>query len=129
MVGLELADFLSERGRFVTVLEEGGCFATQMAIPRRWRVLYVLRERGVSLLTDVKVKEIMGDAVEFITNGDELKTVEADTVILATGTVPDQDLFDKVKALCPEVHLLGDCNKIGYIKGSLADAVNVATAI
>ena len=66
LVGLELADFFSERNRSVTVLE-GGAMAPQMAIPRRWRVLHHLRERGVSLLGNVEVMEILADGVAFTT--------------------------------------------------------------
>jgi hypothetical protein len=57
------------------------------------------------------------------------KTVDADAVILAIGTVPDHDLFDKVKPLCPEVHLLGDCSEIGYIQGAMADGARIGRDI
>jgi len=126
LVGLELADFFSERGRSVTILEESDAIAAQMAIPRRWRVLYFLRERGVSLIKDVKVKEIMEHGVTYVTKEEDEKTVEADSVILAIGTVPDQDLFEKVKSFCPEVHLIGDCSEIGYIQGAMADGARIA---
>ena len=39
LVGIELAEFLAERGRRVSVLEEGRVMAAQMAHPRRWRGL------------------------------------------------------------------------------------------
>ena len=60
LVGLELAEFLVERGRRVTVIEEGAFLAPEMAIPRRWRTLHVLRERGVELL--VKTRLVAFDA-------------------------------------------------------------------
>ena len=37
LVGLELAVFLAERGRHVTVVEEGAQLGVPMALPRRWR--------------------------------------------------------------------------------------------
>jgi NADPH-dependent 2,4-dienoyl-CoA reductase/sulfur reductase-like enzyme len=128
LVGLELADFFSERGRIVTVLESGA-MAPQMAIPRRWRVLHQLRERGVSLLGNVDVKEILANGVAFTTRKGEEQTVESDAVILAVGTVPDHDLLDKVKAHCPEVHLLGDCREVGYIQGAMADGARIGRDI
>ncbi len=129
LVGLELADFFSERGRNVTVLEQGSAFAPQMAIPRRWRVLHHLRERGVSLLGDVEVEEIPEHGVAYVTKEGDKKTIEADAVVLAIGTVPDQGLFEKAKALCPEVHLLGDCSEIGYIQGAMADGARIGREI
>ncbi|MBW1828937.1 MAG: FAD-dependent oxidoreductase, partial [Deltaproteobacteria bacterium] len=129
LVGVELAEFLVERGRRVTVLEESDSIAAQMAIPRRWRVLYHLRERGVSLLSGVTVQEILEDRVAYETKKGDMETVEADSVILASGTVPDQDLFETVSALCPDVRLLGDCNVVAYIEGAMADGARAGNAI
>ncbi|MCP4694101.1 MAG: FAD-dependent oxidoreductase [Desulfobacterales bacterium] len=129
LVGIELAEFLVERGRSVSVLEGSGSMAAQMAIPRRWRVLHNLREHGVSLLAGVEVKEILEDGVVFVSKKGDTRTVEADSVILAMGTVPDQDLLENVKAVCPEVRLIGDCNEIAYIKGALADGARMGTKI
>ncbi len=129
LVGVELAEFLVERGRRVTVLEESGSIAAQMAIPRRWRVLHHLRERGVSLLSGVAVQEILEDRVAYVTKKGDMETVEADSVILASGTVPDQDLFETVSALCPDVRLLGDCNEVAYIEGAMADGARAGNTI
>ena len=54
LVGAELAEFLVERGRQVVVLEEGPVMATEMAHPRRWRVLHDLRKAGVRLVTGTR---------------------------------------------------------------------------
>src|SRR5262249_60905401 len=58
LVGAELAEFLAERGREVSVLEEGPVIAREMAHPRRWRVLHELREAGVRLHTRARVLAI-----------------------------------------------------------------------
>jgi 2,4-dienoyl-CoA reductase (NADPH2) len=129
LVGLELADFFSERGRAVTVVEESDAIAPQMSIPRRWRVLHHLRERGVSFSAGVEIKEILEQGVAFVTKEGDRKTAEADSVILAIGTVPDQDLFEKAKDLCPEIHLIGDCNEIGYIQGAMADGARIGRSV
>jgi pyruvate/2-oxoglutarate dehydrogenase complex dihydrolipoamide dehydrogenase (E3) component len=51
LVGLELAEFLVDRGRQVTVLEEGPSLGRELSIVRRWRVLDGLRQHGAELLT------------------------------------------------------------------------------
>ncbi len=129
IVGVELAEFFVDRGRSVTVLEEKDYFASEMAIPRRWRVLHLLRERGVSLIGSVKVKEILEKEVAFVTGEGDERTIKADSVILAVGTVPNQDLFERVKPLVSEVYLLGDSKELGYIEGALADGVRIGKAI
>ena len=129
IVGLELAEFLVDRGRTVTVLEEKPFFAPQMAIPRRWRVLHHLRESGVSLIGGIHVKEITEQFVAFVTPDGTRKTVEADAVILAAGTVPNKDLSEDKKGLGIEFHLIGDCNEIGYIQGAMADGARIGNSI
>ena len=62
LVGAELAEFLMERDRKVTVLEEGDKLALEMAHPRRWRVLGDLRDHGVALVTGARDIEIGADA-------------------------------------------------------------------
>ncbi len=65
LVGVELAEFLCERGREVCILEEGKTLAVEMALPRRWRALHGLREHGVALLTGVRVEEITDEGVVY----------------------------------------------------------------
>ena len=95
LVGVELAEFLADRGRDVMVLEEGPILATEMAHPRRWRVLFDLREAGVTLLTGTRVLEIGESTVRIESTGatpeapPSVSEISADTVLLATGLEPE----------------------------------------
>lgn len=129
LVGVELAEFLSERGRQVSVLEETSTLAAAMALPRRWRALYDLRERGVQLFTGATVVEIHDDRVVYTRQSGDRKTVMADSVIIAVGVHENRGLADALVGLGAEIHLLGDCNGVGYIEGALRDATRIARAI
>jgi 2,4-dienoyl-CoA reductase (NADPH2) len=129
LVGVELAEFLCERGREVCILEEGNTLAVEMALPRRWRALHGLREHGVALRTGVRVEEITEDGVVY-TAGDGARTSAlADTVILATGAGENRSLAEALEGLGAEVHLLGDCRGVGYIEGAIMDAARIARTI
>lgn len=128
LVGIELAEFLNERGREVTVLEEGSTLGKEMALPRRWRALYTLREHGVALLTDTQVEAIADAGVVYVHNGAR-QTAPADSVILAAGTQDNRSLAESLSSLGTEVHLLGDCKGVGYIEGAIMDGARVARAI
>jgi 2,4-dienoyl-CoA reductase (NADPH2) len=128
-VGVELAEFLVERGREVVVLEESKSFAAEMAPPRRWRVLDGLRERGVRLLAGVQVEAIEDRGVVLAGGDGESRVVEADSVILATGVQANTELSEAIASLGLEVHALGDCSGVGYIQGAMQDAACVARAI
>jgi NADPH-dependent 2,4-dienoyl-CoA reductase/sulfur reductase-like enzyme len=128
LVGIELAEFLSERGREVTVLEESSTLGTSMALPRRWRALYTLREHGVTLLTDVRVDAITDAGVLYTKDGAQ-QTAPADSVILAAGVQENRSLADSLDGLGAEVQLLGDCKGVGYIEGAIMDGARAALAI
>lgn len=128
LVGLELAEFLSERGREVTVLEEGRTLGTEMALPRRWRALDTLRQHGVQLITAAQVDAITDAAVLYTKDGAQ-QSAAADSVILAAGVQENRALADSLAGLGAEVHLLGDCKGVGYIEGAIRDGARIARAI
>jgi len=131
LVGVELAEFLVERGREVVVLEEGPSLAAEMAPPRRWRVLSDLREHGAVLRTGVRTLAIEADAVvcTAISEPEARERVPADCVILAVGTEADARLADAIAARGREVHRLGDCDDVGYLQGAMESAARIARQI
>ncbi len=129
LVGIELAEFLSERDREVSVLAEKPTLATEMALPRRWRVLHGLREHGVTLLTDVSLVEINDQGVVYTGADGERATVEVDSVILAAGATENTALAESLAGLAPEVHTIGDCSGVGYIEGAILDGARIGREI
>lgn len=130
LVGLELAEFLSERGRTVTVLEEGEKFGLEMAHPRRWRVLDVLRRHDVSLVARARVRAIGAEAVEYERReGPDdlvLESAEADTVILAIGLASNPDVAAGLKAAGVPIREIGDVTGVGYLEGAIHDGFHAA---
>lgn len=129
LVGIELAEFFSERNREVTVLERGPKVATEMALPRRWRVLHELRARRVTMRTSVRVDEITETGVVYTPADGKRQTAPADTIVIATGATGNPDLAESLAGLAPKIHVLGDCGGVGYIEGALMDAARVARMI
>lgn len=126
LVGAEIADFLAERGREVVVLEEGPVLATEMAHPRRWRVLHELREAGVRLVTEANRIEIGTDAVRFRapeTPGGEPRedSAPADTVVIATGLHANDEAANALAAAGVPVVPVGDVTGVTYIEGAIHD--------
>jgi 2,4-dienoyl-CoA reductase-like NADH-dependent reductase (Old Yellow Enzyme family)/NADPH-dependent 2,4-dienoyl-CoA reductase/sulfur reductase-like enzyme len=120
LVGLELAEFLVDRGRQVTVLEEGPSLGRELSIVRRWRVLDSLRQHGAALLTQVTVSEIGSKAVNYSTADGETRSLPADSVVLAIGARPDDRLAKELESVKVPVITAGDGAAIGYIEGALA---------
>jgi len=112
----------------VTVIEQGPCFAPEMAIPRRWRTLHILREHDTELLTGARALGFTERGVEISSDGDE-RTVEADSILLASGVVPDGRLADALLGIDCEVHRIGDADAVGYIEGAILSGARIGRAL
>ncbi|SEJ52434.1 2,4-dienoyl-CoA reductase (NADPH2) [Pseudomonas linyingensis] len=119
LVGLELAEFLIERGREVCVLESGPSLGRELAIVRRWRVLHGIQQHGGQLLTGVQVSSIGRNKVSYVTAEGATVEVPADSVVLASGAEPDDSLARSLTASGLPVSRIGDCEQLGYIEGAI----------
>ena len=128
LVGVELAEFLAERKRRVTVLEESSNLGTEMAHPRRWRALHEARAQGVEFITDSELSEIDDSHVHFIT-GDERHSIAADNVIVASGVRPDPALAAQLESIGVDTHVIGDAAEVGYIEGAIRTGHDLAIRI
>lgn len=128
LVGLELAEFFVERDREVSVLHEGPVLGTEMAHPRRWRVLQDLRDHGAVLVPSATIVEIERSAVRYRVGDDEARAA-ADTVILTTGVAPDPAFADALRAEGIEPIVIGDVSGVGYIEGAIHDGFHAAITL
>lgn len=128
LVGLELAEFLADRGRQVTLLEEGQQLGVPMAMPRRWTAVRHAGEVGVTVHRHATVQRITPDAVEFRV-GTENHTTPADLVVMASGVSAAAPLADDLAGSGTDVRVVGDAGDVGYIEGAIHSAWKVATAL
>ena len=100
-----------------------------MALPRRWRALYTLREHGVQLVTGVTVEEITDAGVVYSQHG-ERQVAPADHVIIATGVSSGPRPRRRLSGCAAAIHLVGDCASAGYIRrGDRCGAAQIAGAL
>ncbi|MEC8999906.1 MAG: FAD-dependent oxidoreductase [Actinomycetota bacterium] len=133
LVGTELAEFFAERGRTVTVLEEGTHLAVEMAHPRRWRALHEARARGVEFRTSARLvaitpTEVVAAVPEANDGSDAEFRLPADAVLLAGGVGPDPSLAEDLGAALESdirVYVVGDAGEVGYIEGAIRSGHDV----
>jgi 2,4-dienoyl-CoA reductase (NADPH2) len=128
LVGLELAEYLIERGRKVTVLEPSGNLGAELSIVRRARVIHELREHGAVLITQAKIDRIGEKGVHYRID-DEEKTALGAQVIIAMGATANNALAEQISTAGYAVSQVGDCREVGYIEGAIRDARTVAQRI
>lgn len=129
LVGVELAEFLMERGRSVDVIEEGPKLGRGLTVVRRMRLLAELKEHGVGLHAGAREVRVTPDGVAFVDAGGETRTVAADHVIVARGARGDSTLADALRAAGLAVREIGDGTGVGYIEGAIRSAAEAAAEI
>ncbi|MEO0030304.1 MAG: hypothetical protein RIS94_62 [Pseudomonadota bacterium] len=129
LVGVELAEFLAERGRKVHVIDEAPRLGKGLLLVRRMRLLSELAEHGVGLHAGVSDIVIGKDAVTFTDATGAARSVPASNVIVARGAEGDLSLAEALTAAGFTVHSVGDANGVGYIEGAMRGASDAVRKI
>ncbi|OCC23426.1 NADH:flavin oxidoreductase [Croceicoccus estronivorus] len=129
LVGMELAEFLSERGRRVTVVDDATRLGAGLQIVRRWRVLDHLRHLGVTLAPGARNIAIADHAVQWTDSKGNSQTAKADHVIVAKGAMGDTTLADELREQGFSAHAIGDATGVGYIEGAMESAAELAVKL
>lgn len=125
-VGVEVAEFLAEKGRHVTIVEELKRVGSDLGLTIGITTLERLKKYKVELLTETVVKKIKGGSVFTVRDGNQV-LIEADTVVLALGAKPNaipKGIPEEI-----EFYTIGDCVKPHNIREAIEDAMRVALRI
>ncbi len=128
LVGLELAEFLAERGRRVTLIESGAQLGLPMAMPRRWTAVKKASKHGVTLVRNAEVTSYEGGSVSYSV-GEETHSVPFDDVVIADNVAASAPLADQLRGAGVNVDVIGDAHDVGYIEGAIHSAGNLARSL
>ncbi len=129
LVGIELAEFLHDRGRQITVVDDMEQLGCGLSPARRAVLLDELPLHGITFHAGASDISIEGKAVAFTAVDGASYVLPADTVIIAKGAEPDTALHDELVAAGFDARMVGDCQGVGYIVGAVRSAADVAAAI
>lgn len=107
-VGLETADFLSSQGKKVHVIEMDNRFARDMGKVAWFGLRRRLSEKEVALTKSSKVIRILDHKVEVLQNNEKILLNGYDTMVLAVGSQPIENLSKDLQNRIQEVHVIGD---------------------
>ncbi|MBY0399305.1 FAD-dependent oxidoreductase [Myxococcota bacterium] len=122
LVGLELAEFLTERGRQVTVVDDEPMLGAGLTVVRRMRLIAELREHAVALFPGSSQIQIESDGVLFVDAEGRRQRIAADQVIVAKGTHEDRALAESLRTAGFTVVEAGDGLEVKYIEGAIRGA-------
>ena len=115
LVGSETAEFLAEQGKKVRLIEELEAVALDVEPRTRVLLLERLNRLGVETMTCCKLQSIANAQAIVEFKGQRL-TVPADSVVLAVGSEPNNELELKLRTCGCKIKVIGDCRTPGNIK-------------
>lgn len=130
LVGCETADLLSDRGKKVVVVEmlrDLGMLLDKVKGMNEMLLLRRLCEKGVQIIINAKVERIIRSGV-IVTHKGTKKTIEADTIVLATGVRENKELNEKLRTKTP-TYQIGDCKKTRKLINAIQEGFIVARKI
>jgi 2,4-dienoyl-CoA reductase (NADPH2) len=119
--GCETAEFLVKRGRKVTIVEATDRVGMEMVMLQRILLLPWLEKKGTEILRHVTYDRVTDKGL-MVTGSDGVqRTIEADTILVTLPLKANAELYETLRGLAPEVHVLGDCRQPGLIIDAIAD--------
>jgi 2-enoate reductase len=129
LAGCEVAIWLAHKGCTVSVVEMlddvmigGASVPTQV----KMMTMDLMRQANVAIHTSSRVEGITPEGVTLNIRNQGETTLEADTVALAIGMIPDTALADRLEETQAKVYRIGDCRAPKNIMNAVWDAYEVA---
>jgi len=132
LAGLEIADYLVEKGKEVTILETGD------SVKGGERPMYLFMEyyfykltlKGVSMLTNVKYEQITDKGLVIEEKDGKSRFIGGvDTIVLTAGARGNDVLAEELKGEVPEIHLVGDSAEPCGIREAIAAGSRVGRTV
>ncbi len=129
LVACEVAEFLAQQGKKVSIFRRGPEVASKVSPSIRIPLLDRLEKQGVTMLTGVTYHKVDDNKLTITTKDGTRRTLEADTIVLAAGAVPNRELYQEIKNKVTEVKLAGDCVSPRNIHEAITEGYEAGLAI
>ncbi len=130
LVACDVAEFLAERGKKVTMMRRGLKMVTKVTQSElRKELLDRLAAKGVNMLTGVKYREITDRGLTYKDSQGREGFIEANTIVIAVGATPNSSLASELEGRVSELYQVGDCVEARRIKEAIHEAASIARKI
>jgi 2,4-dienoyl-CoA reductase (NADPH2) len=116
------------RNKKVTVLEMLDRIGRDVGITTMSSLRLSLRLHDIKIITKATAQRIKESGVEYKQDG-EVKTVPADTVVIAMGSKPEAGLLRMLEGVVREVYQVGECAGVRTVFEAIEEAARVGREI
>lgn len=100
-------------------------YITNLHRANKKMLIDLLEDNQIKVITNTKIKEISDSEVTAINNKAELLKIKCDTVVLAVGLKPIDDLYHQVAKEKKLIYKIGDCKEPRKIINAVWEAFNI----
>lgn len=127
--GCEVALHLSDNGCPVTIVEQFPKIGGQMESVTKKVFLSILKKNGVRIMTGYKLSRVEDTGVFVMDKDGSELFIEADNVVIAVGSKPDNSLYNQIKSMGITIHQIGDCIEPRGAKAAIYEGAVIGRAI
>ena len=124
-----LYQLITESSYKVSIIEKEARLAQDMIGPVRWGVIKHLHLLNIETMLNHSVCEISPQSVTIVDKDKHYQTIAADTIIMAVGARPDQNLYNELKNSGENVFLLGDARTPGQVKDAIHTSFSLVQSL
>ena len=128
-IGAEVADYLSENRKEVTLIEMREGIALDQVGHLQHFLNKRLREKGVQILTSTKAIRFEKEGLWVEDPQGTKKLGGFDSIVIALGSMPNNALVESLKGKVPEVYVIGDASKPREVMEAVLEGEEIALKI
>ncbi len=126
--GAQTAEYLAEKGHSVKILEATGTVAGDAPSDDRFLLLGRLDKLKVQIHLETSLMSIGTKSVA-VESPAGPKTIPADTVVLCLGSYPNDGVASELRAMVPQVFVVGDAVSARRVTDAVAEGALAALAL
>ena len=129
--GCELTEFLTKRGRKVVMVHDGpkAQLGEGMTIDDLENLWPWLRRKGVPIHSDAKYERVTDQGLVIKTADGKEVVLEVDNIVTSQDFVANTALYERLKAVVPEVYNIGSSLEPNLIVHAMKDGARTGSTI
>lgn len=132
LVGCETALWLAQDGKEVTIIEIAETILSAgkpVPFANKQMLLDMLKHHKVQVLVNTSVIEITDNGVTVIDKNFRRGSLDADSIVVATGFTPVQELYNALRNKVKDLYMIGDARQPQNILSAIWDAYEIGRVI
>ena len=123
-----LTALLDRGSKQVTVVEMTKKAGADVGLTTKWTLMGELKRLGVRILTQTEAVGITPKGLK-VKDAQGPGFIAADTVVLAAGSKPENELVDRIGDEIPEIHVIGDAKKPRNILAAIREGFQLGLTV